>query len=256
MPSTTLSGISARLCELCGTTFCGRQSKRFCTEGCRAKTERRRAAARKSPQPRKPRAVAPLPSACVDCGATEGMGWWVGKWGYESSGANRDKINTTAAKRCRDCYNAYYRAKWRARTGSTGKPPAKPWVSHLVPCLDCARPCYNRRKRCLDCKKAIDATRRGIAMARRLDAVRRGDRGIHWRPLGERDGWVCHICGGHVIKMAGTPTNRRGAVVDHLEPVGVADNAGPHTWANVSLAHWECNGKRGTGGIVQLRLVG
>ena len=54
----------------------------------------------------------------------------------------------------------------------------------------------------------------------------------------ERDGWQCHICGGHV------PSDLRGLPVDlapeldHIIPLA---KGGHHVWDNLGLAHRKCN---------------
>lgn len=65
--------------------------------------------------------------------------------------------------------------------------------------------------------------------------------GLHWLPLGDRDGWVCHLCGWVVEQSAGNWKNPNGATVDHLIP---RSKGGPDEWDNVRLAHYKCNHKR------------
>ncbi len=62
----------------------------------------------------------------------------------------------------------------------------------------------------------------------------------------ERDGGVCHICGKHVA-----PEKFH---IDHLIPIS---RGGSHIYANVAVAHPNCNIRRGPGRLpAQLRLVG
>lgn len=69
--------------------------------------------------------------------------------------------------------------------------------------------------------------------------------------IGSRDGWRCHLCGRSVnrLKSGNLPT---GPTIDHLIPIS---QGGADTRENVALAHRRCNTRRGTGGVVQLRLV-
>jgi 5-methylcytosine-specific restriction endonuclease McrA len=105
---------------------------------------------------------------------------------------------------------------------------------------------------CNRCRFVKNARRRNKTQARRTAAEKVGDR-ITWRELGERDGWVCHICSGKVKRVSGRAKEPRGATVDHLIPVAAH---GTHRWDNVALAHRSCNVSRGAAGEVQLRLVG
>ncbi len=123
----------------------------------------------------------------------------------------------------------------------------------------CSRLCRDRASRDRARLSAVRARTRPPKTARpslrnaRGDAERHGDRDIHWSTVGERDGWVCHLCYRPVERVAGVNGRPRGATVDHLIPVSVG---GEHVWRNVALAHRSCNSARGVGGVVQLRLVG
>ena len=79
-------------------------------------------------------------------------------------------------------------------------------------------------------------------MARRQAAEQRGDKGITWQTVADRDGWDCHLCGESVKHAAGTAHEPEGATVDHLTPIALG---GSHTWDNVALAHRRCNISRG-----------
>lgn len=70
---------------------------------------------------------------------------------------------------------------------------------------------------------------------------RRYKNGIHWLPLGERDNWICHLCGGIVEQIPGTDAMPDGGNVDHLIP---RSKGGPDEWGNVRLAHYRCNHAR------------
>jgi hypothetical protein len=70
---------------------------------------------------------------------------------------------------------------------------------------------------------------------------RRYKNGIHWLPLGERDNWICHLCGEIVEKIAGTWDTPNGGNVDHLIP---RSKGGLDEWDNVRLAHFFCNWER------------
>jgi hypothetical protein len=61
--------------------------------------------------------------------------------------------------------------------------------------------------------------------------------------LAERDGWRCHICRKRVTRSNWS--------VDHLVPISAG---GFDTYANVGLAHKDCNSARADRGPAQLRL--
>lgn len=70
--------------------------------------------------------------------------------------------------------------------------------------------------------------------------------------LGARDSWKCHLCRKRVSRSYRAP-NPRSATFDHLIPIA---DGGTDVPENLRLAHWGCNSSRGTGGTVQLLLVG
>jgi len=131
----------------------------------------------------------------------------------------------------------------------------RPFVCQLPTCIDCdvVISMSTHGKRCPECQLAFDSRRQNFSDARRRQVERAGDTDIHWRRLGDRDVWLCHLCGLRVPKVAGSAKAKQGATVDHLVPISAG---GSHTWDNVALAHLSCNLKRGVGGFVQLRLVG
>ena len=137
--------------------------------------------------------------------------------------SNRSK---GCSKHCTMSFNDY-----RRRTGMEIR------CSVLIIC-DCGNLVGSKFKKCSSCF----LENRSKSMQRRLVAERQGDNGIHWSVVGERDDWVCHLCGGEVLKKAGTAYEPFGATVDHLIPIA---KDGTHTWGNVALAHRRCNVVRG-----------
>jgi len=113
--------------------------------------------------------------------------------------------------------------------------------SRLVECI-CGKLVSAAVRSCFSCSFENRLQRRGLATARRYEAMRLGDRGIHWTTVGERDGWVCYLCNWVVQQRAGTAYKPFGGTVDHLIPLS---KGGSHTWDNVALAHRRCNTSRG-----------
>lgn len=245
-------------CPRCDAPFKRTNPRKvYCSETCRKRAEKQRNERRKREAmrlERGPRVSTIKLGVCRDCGATENMYWWEGKKGYYKAGATRDQLVTSAATRCRSCYNLYCKYRQVIAGRYIFGPPKPKAVYQPVAdftCTDCGSP-FRRKNagtRCVPCGLA----RRCHAETLRREAEQAGDKDIHWKSLGERDKWRCHICGDKVPKIPGTATNALGATVDHLVPIHAH---GTHTWTNVALAHRTCNVSRGTGGIVQLRLVG
>lgn len=143
---------------------------------------------------------------------------------------------------------------------------ARHWKSNgsfdrsMIPtCIDCGRlggfrphPKGQRSpaRRCSACQEAEEIRRDGLSEARRRRVVAAGDV-ITLKSLRNRDGERCHICG-ITVRTAGGHLNPKYPTVDHLVPIS---DGGEHVWANVALAHRECNLKRGANGAAQLRLA-
>jgi 5-methylcytosine-specific restriction endonuclease McrA len=91
-------------------------------------------------------------------------------------------------------------------------------------------------------QQAVDSGQRRRARQRNAPLVEH----INRLAIAERDGWRCHICGKAVT--------RKTMSLDHLIPLFLG---GPHTAANVALAHLRCNQRRGVGKRIpaQLRLL-
>lgn len=183
---------------------------------------------------------------CRECGDPRMA--WNAHWNSRCSKAD---------ERCRQCYNAYGRDVQTPVKKLFYRDMIGPPTPNRMPivCPDCQvthRRTTNSR-RCPACVDAGNVKRKNKSHAKRVKAYRDGDASIHWMPLGERDGWKCHLCGLKVPQKPGTAHEPHGATVDHLVPVS-AD--GIHAWSNVALAHRKCNLSRGAGGVAQLRLVG
>ena len=153
------------------------------------------------------------------------------------------------ATRRSSCCSRTCQLAWneRVRAGGQGR------RSDLVACRGCGVPCrkaYGRCRRCMDA--ARQGNHRDALKRRRERVVQSGDRGIDWRSVGVRDGWVCHLCGGEVLRVAGVADEPWGATVDHLVPVV---EGGLHVWGNVALAHRRCNISRGVRPVEVVRVV-
>lgn len=68
------------------------------------------------------------------------------------------------------------------------------------------------------------------------------ERGVISRTLiGERDGWLCHVCGRRVDRRLRYP-NPESATNDHITLLA---HGGRNSYDNVKLAHLRCNVSRG-----------
>lgn len=249
---------ATRLCPVCTNPIHRSTQAAYCSRGCAKKAQRRRATDRA-------RAASPptrvlVAESCRSCGASDGMWWWIGRYKRSADGSV-----PTAGRFCHDCYLAYERSKYAKRQGgSTRRYSMRDPETGLLPseascplnieqCSDCCRPFVRRTQghRCSACVADALRVRRSDAEARRRLAYRVGDSTIHWRKLGQRDAWVCHLCLKAVPPVAGTALAPLGATVDHIVPIA---DGGEHEWHNVALAHRSCNLSRGRSGVFQLGL--
>jgi 5-methylcytosine-specific restriction endonuclease McrA len=148
-------------------------------------------------------------------------------------------------------------------------------------CAECAKPIHLRsgslgqgKTRCQKCRTGPAGAAEQLARRRQLDraAARRyrekfGPTNHHGRArrygveyeridkrrVFARDKWQCGLCGARVDRRLAWP-HPLSATLDHIVPMSCG---GPHTYANVQLAHLSCNSaKSNRGGGEQLALVG
>jgi 5-methylcytosine-specific restriction endonuclease McrA len=137
------------------------------------------------------------------------------------------------------------------------RPPAKPrrtwWKLIIVgPCGHCGSemtrkatspqtaPVYCSKR----CARAATKHRRGRRHAP-------GRLGVSRRSIFERDGWRCGVCHRAVDSTLRAP-HPLSASLDHIIPLAAG---GHHIEANVQLAHFLCNSRKGAVGPGQLRLA-
>lgn len=148
------------------------------------------------------------------------------------------------------------RCGWLYR--ATLRPKSSEWASGhqpalTVPCSDCGTTITTRARRqplCAGCRAS-----RTVATNRRKNAKRRGARLVERftvTQVGDRDGWLCHLCNKQVDRTL-PGTDQRGPTIDHLIPIA---DGGADELANVALAHRACNVLRRNRGRAQLRLIG
>ena len=100
---------------------------------------------------------------------------------------------------------------------------------------------YYQRNKALVRERSLVAEHRRRAARYGVESER-----ISRPELYKRDGGICGLC-----KKSTTLLD---ASIDHIIPIS---RGGPHTWANVQLAHKDCNRRRGVGRLpAQLRLTG
>lgn len=107
-----------------------------------------------------------------------------------------------------------------------------------------------RHHRCDRCRESSRRTRK-------LYERRRSREGFIHEPytlaeIAARDNYRCGICRGKVRMDCAVP-HYKAPTIDHVIPIA---ELGPDIPANVRLAHFICNSRRGTGGVDQLVLFG
>lgn len=116
---------------------------------------------------------------------------------------------------------------------------------HVTTCRRCRSPFVAKQgpsRYCAPCRPAVERDTRHAGNARRANRLRLGptQRVYRLRVYG-RDQWKCGLCGGAVqpdllVPHPGAPT------LDHVIPIAAG---GSHTYANVQLAHFLCNSRKG-----------
>jgi 5-methylcytosine-specific restriction endonuclease McrA len=88
-------------------------------------------------------------------------------------------------------------------------------------------------------KMEADSKKTSAYLARR-EAYKNGDRGITWKVIGEKENWLCHLCG-DLVDSTVSSNKSNGPTIDHLTPI---TKGGKHEWDNVKLAHRSCNSSK------------
>ena len=219
---------TTRCCKTCGSSFRSRNPRTYCSKECEYDGKGITSADARQ---------------CVECGDL-----------FTPSGGKNLKRQRFCSVACR-----YAEAR--------RKPPKPPRSRVYFPtCSACGVIFASRRagvKYCPSVQCRIDRAGRRIndLYASATEFVDGQYRGAMWRKallqyLVERDGDRCGICNRKVdiTLKSGTRGSRRGPSVDHIIPRSLGGTDDP---ANLRLAHWGCNQKRGNrGGGEQLALVG
>lgn len=106
--------------------------------------------------------------------------------------------------------------------------------------LYCSRVCYHADQRIWPSEAERYAAKH---RARRATAKERPAENYALAEIAERDGFECGLCR-KPVDMALPGTARMGPTIDHVTPLA---QGGDDTRANVQLAHWICNVKKGAG---------
>lgn len=112
-----------------------------------------------------------------------------------------------------------------------------------------------------ECQKRARRSRERVAGTRSSDIHRhrarkygRAYERIKPHEIFERDGWICQLCSKRVPKTRVAP-HPLSPTLDHIIPMSLP--GGDHVRANVQLAHFICNSRKGDRvGTVQLALIG
>lgn len=141
---------------------------------------------------------------------------------------------------CAQCETVIVAWHGRLRCQACTPSDDKSFVSYK-PCVTCgAWMCTggpnSARRYCTS--KCSPARRRHVPKALRLSVL-------------NRDGWICHLCGGRIPKRKWSG-KAKDPTVDHLIPMSCG---GSDDMVNLAAAHHECNTRRNTYGPAQLKLV-
>lgn len=178
-----------------------------------------------------------LTGPCVKCGGQLVEWWTLGGYGHTK-------------RRC--CYVCYLtecadRAKRRSRPVTTKK-------RTVASCNNCGSNFVRTKTRRVACTDQCSKQLQLEAWRRKNMRRRTANVGESYtiRELRERDGDRCHLCN-KPINFDLPGNDPRGPHIDHLVPLS---DGGADCKTNVKMAHARCNLSRGTGGTVQLLLVG
>ena len=208
---------AAQGCRGCGLTYTvaagASRARRYCSDSC--KTATHLASKRKAPELR----------TCVYCDQS-----FIAKQPSQRTCASAECTLARQIEWRRAAHKKHMASKPATRTQLCAWCGEKIEVSQSTPkarryheaCKRQARRATERRK---------NTMRRGVAHANR----------IRLQELGERDYWLCQLCGGAVDRQL-SGLDPQGPTVDHILPIS---KGGPDSWQNVQLAHRQCNNLKG-----------
>ena len=229
-------------CPTCGQGFAASRRQTYCSVDCKQRATARRRTAANRPTCRTCSNPVPVGARtyCTECRPVR----------IVRTCQRCDTVRSPGdrwVKYCTDCRDAAYLEAQRAY----GQTRAIPRVSKACHRCRAAFDGYPAQRYCsARCAKA--ARRRRERHARRARLHGATAEAYSAADIYERDRWRCHICGRR-CRPPGSGYHPRQATIDHLVPIA---DGGPDTPANVSTACHECNARRGTGGEVQLALIG
>jgi hypothetical protein len=91
------------------------------------------------------------------------------------------------------------------------------------------------------CKRKADRRVYWHSRRARMKGAPHGDR-VNPTVVFERDGWLCHICGGKTSKSRRGTHHPKAPELDHIVPLG---DGGLHTYENTACSHRSCNWLKG-----------
>lgn len=166
-------------------------------------------------------------------------------------------------KYCAACAREGYLKAERAynKTRPGNHRPAEGWL------CGCGAPVNRHRQKCVDCRREVNRQRK--RRERSSEAGRQGKqrenrrrkaarRGVSHEPytlaeIAKRDRRYCGLCH-HRVAMTKAVPHPKAPTIDHIVPLA---DGGDDIKANVRLAHFLCNSRRGArGGTEQLWLIG
>lgn len=236
--TATLIRAAARYCEICGARY--RRTypeQRTCGRECGVTLKRRNRGPSIRSIPETPVAIVAV-AECEMC---------------EVAFVTPDRDRTTCSTQCAK------RLSWRR----SNEKRRSEWDQSARGCPVCFadfRPTGPLQRYCTDAcmkrarrrRERLSGTRSETHRQRALRYGRRYER-VSPRAVFERDGWTCHLCRKPVPRDKKAP-HPLSPTLDHIIPMSVP--GGDHVYENVRTAHFRCNSLRGTGGTVQLLLIG
>lgn len=238
-------------CRGCDQHFNPAPRKTWCSDSCRARTQR--TAGHPSYQwPKGPRRAISY-ATCAEC-----QQLFVVRRAARTTDASAHKV-------CRrtECITARHTKHTHTWATNYQHVPAKPRRGrrYNYTCMQCATE-FSGRKGAKFCSrfcsqahtKATYTTASDKPSRRRTERLRRAEvHPVDRQAVLERDRWTCHLCAEKIIRQLKFP-HPRSASLDHLIPLA---QHGTHEPANVAAAHLDCNRRKGDRGqSEQLALIG
>lgn len=177
-------------------------------------------------------------TCCRECGDKFRLNNYKIKAENKESFKKERKLYIKYCKYCGNEFNTFYNHQLFCCSNCYELFNKKPKKQYNNKCLWCGKNFISNRKSNFCCKSCYRSSyQKGVLHHRPYKINNSSQNRIYRNIIGERDNWICNICGEKIDKNLKYP-NPMSASLDHIIPLS---KGGQHSYDNVHIAHLYCN---------------